>query len=464
MRSFLLSSFLAASISALFCPAVFADFDLGLEYYEKKDFENAYKKFLEAAKYGDYDAQSNVGAMHYRGEHVAKDIPTAYAWMALSAQATTHNEANETPVHKKIYARMNDADKKRANEIYEKLYAQYNDTAIEHRLTPVFTGQSLSTKNHRALKKVAPEYPNDMLREGKVGFVDMVFTIDKNGITRDHLTHYTPSKSFEKATIKALRQFQYEPMMVNGKPVAVTGVKNRFHFSIEGSTYDKRKLTKVLGEMREKAEIGTGSDKLQYAYFLEVVPSFAKDYELSDNPNEWYVSAANQGSSAASYFLGRNILYGNMCSQDSNQSMGWLLKAAKAGVTDAQYMLATESFTGARYEKDEAKGFYWLARAAELNNPAKVRYAWILATHPDQSKRNGKLASQYLNQIDKGYADKQSYYQTHAAVAAENGDFNNAIKWQKEALDDAKELELPLHILEQQLASYTNKKPWREEI
>jgi TPR repeat protein len=109
--------------------------------------------------------------------------------------------------------------------------------------------------------------------------------------------------------------------------------------------------------------------------------------------------------------------------------MGWLLKAAKAGVTDAQYMLAIESFSGARFEKNEDKGFYWLARAANANKAAKIRYAWILATHPDTKRRNGKLASEYLKGVDKNYLDKQSFYQTQAAVAAENNDFKQAVKW-----------------------------------
>lgn len=463
MRTFLRSSLFATSITALLAHPVHADFELGLSYYENKDYENAYKEFLETAKYGDHDAQSNIGAMYYRGEHVTKDIPTAYAWLALGAQSET-TTVSAPAIHTKIYARMSDADKKIADETFKKLLSQYSDAAIEQTLTPVFTGQSLSTKTHRTIKQVAPTYPDSMLHEGVSGFVDIIYTIDKSGITRDHVVQYSGSKSFEKAAINALRQFQYDPMIVDGKPVAVTGVKNRFHFSIEGSTYNKNKLTKTLDDLREKAKTGNGSDKLQFAYFLEVVPSFARDYVLNDNPNQWYVNAANQGNGVASYFLGRNILYGNMCTQDSNQSMGWLLKAAKAGVTDAQYMLATESFTGARFEKNEAKGFYWLSRAANVNNPARVRYAWILATHPDNSRRNGKLADQYLEKIETNYADKQSYFQTHAAVAAENGDFAQAVKWQKKALEDAQELKLPLNNLEQQLASYTAKKPWREEI
>ena len=154
-------------------------------------------------------------------------------------------------------------------------------------------------------------------------------------------------------------------MKINNKPVAANGFRTRFTFEMKGTSYDKRKLDKVIAEQRKKAEGGSESDKLGFAYFLEAVPSFASDYKLNDNPNQWYIEAANQGSGVASYFLGRNVLYGNMCTQDSSQSMGWLLKAAKAGVTDAQYMLAIESFSGARFEKNEDKGFLLAIETSE---------------------------------------------------------------------------------------------------
>jgi TonB family protein len=438
-----------------------ADFELGMSYYEAKNFDKAYKEFLEAAQYGDYDAQNNIGAMHYRGEHVAKNVITAYAWMALAAQTA---EYDATAVHNKIFARMSDADKKLAEAEYKNLFSQYSDAAIEQKLTPAFTGKTLSVKDQRAIKRVAPDYPQAMLQQNASGFVDVIFTIDKYGITRDHAPTYAVSKSFERTAVRALRQFQFEPMKINNQPVAANGFRIRFNFEMKGASYNKKKLDKVIAEQRQKAATGSEQDKLGFAYFLEAVPSFASDYKLSDNPNQWYVEAANQGSGVASYFLGRNVLYGNMCTQDNSQSMGWLLKAAKAGVTDAQYMLAIESFSGARFEKNEDKGFYWLARAANANKAAKVRYAWILATHPDTKRRDGKLASEYLNGVEKNYLDKQSYYQTQAAVAAENNDFKQAIKWQKEALEDAQDLKLPVQILEQQLASYSAQKPWREEI
>lgn len=452
---------LSIFIATPFCNLAQADFELGLSYYDAKDMAKAYKEFYEAAQYGDYDAQNNVGVMYYRGEHVEKNAVMAYAWMALATQLEIYKTE---AIHTKVYTDLSESDKKRADEEYKKLFAQYSDASIEKKLTPTFTGTNVSAKKQRQIKAVPPKYPTSMLRNGRDGFVDVIYTIDKNGITRDHVVTYSNSKELSQATLDALRQFQFEPMTINNKPVDINGVKHRFNFKLTNTEYNKKELTKVIDEKREQAKNGSSQDKLGFAYFLESIPFYAQDYQLADNPNEWYVSAATQGSGAASYFLGRNILYGDMCTQDNAQSMGWLLKAAKAGVSDAQYMLAIESFSGARFERNEEKGFYWLKRAAKVSPAAKLRYARILATHPDAKYRNGTLASSQLQTIDKNHADRQSYFQTLAAVAAENGDFKAAVKWQKEAIEDADDLALPLNNLEQQFASYKAQKPWREEI
>ncbi|QEY13593.1 energy transducer TonB [Cellvibrio sp. KY-YJ-3] len=438
-----------------------ADFNKGMDHYVKGEYEFAFKEFMSVAQYGDHDAQQNIGAMYFRGEHVEKNTIEAYAWFALAAQDPT---INQNKIHLKILKQLNETQQSAAKKRYESLLDEYANDVVIAKLTPKFIGKNAGFKERRAIKKVAPQYPTDMLRQGKAGFVDVIFTVDKYGFTRDHMVYYSPSQSFTDAAIAALRKFQYEPAKIDGKPIDINGYKTRHNFYIDGHRINNEKLGNIVDDLRKKAKVGNSSDQLAYAYFLEAIPSFTSDFELTDNPNEWYMQSAKNGNGAASYFLGRNILYGNMCEQDTNQSMAWLLKAAKQGIPEAQYMLALESFSGAHFAKDEKKGFYWLEQAAARNNQAKVRLAWILATHPDATKRNGKVGESHVNQVPDDYLDKQNYFQTKAAIAAENGDFKSAIKWQKKAVKDAKKLELPLEIIEQRLASYSTKKPWREEI
>ena len=44
-----------------------ADFQAGMDAYERGDYETALKKFLPLADQGDADAQYNLGAMYYDG-------------------------------------------------------------------------------------------------------------------------------------------------------------------------------------------------------------------------------------------------------------------------------------------------------------------------------------------------------------------------------------------------------------
>jgi TPR repeat protein len=449
------------SILFFLCAQIcYADFDLANTYYAAGNFEKAYKEYMESAQYGDNDSQQNIGVMYYRGEYVPKNKITAYAWMTLATQNQGYKDKG---LNTKIYNKFSDEEKKSADEEYKALLAKLNNEAIQNKLTPDFSGQIVTTKKQRIIKSVKLQYPSELEHSKKFGPVDIIFTIDKYGITRDHVVYYASHKLLGEAALKTLRQYQYEPLLVNGKPVDLNGVKIRFNFMMKGK-YQEEKIKEIIDDERNKASSGGSEDKLGFAYLLEAIPSFSQSYRLVDNPNEWYIRSANQGNYVASYFLGRNILYGNMCSADSVQSMGWLLKAAKGGISDAQYLLAIEAFSGARFEKNDEKGFYWLSKAAEANKFAKVKYAWILSTHPDTKYRNGKLAQELLRAVEDTHSDKLSLYQARAASAAEIGNFDDAIKWQKKAVEDAKDLEIPLTQVEQQLNSYVNNSPWRETI
>lgn len=443
-----------------------ADFELAKQYYDAGNFEKAFNEFMAMAKIGDHDAQNNVGIMYYRGEFVPKDRAQAYAWMTL---ATQYQGYKDDGLNIKIFNKFTDEEKQKATEKYNSLYAQLNDNAIETTLTPSFNGATSRVKEQRRIKAVVAEYPRTMLRNCGAagdcsGFVDMTFTVDKHGYTRDQRIDFSTNKAFDKPALNALRQWIFEPLMVNGQPADVNGVKVRYKFAVSGTETDEKKLQKMVNAIRDKAVNGDAKDKLTYAYFLEIVPSYSKTLQISDNPNQWYLESSKAGNSYSNYFMGRNILYGNMCEANSSQSLAWLIKAAKLGVDDASYLMAIESFSGARLEKNEEKGFYWLAKAAKTNVFAKVRYAWILSTHPDQSKRNGKLAEQLLENIPENYVDLQSFYEAKAAAAAENNNFVEAIKWQEKAIADAKELGISISFGEAKLAQYKDNKSWLEAI
>lgn len=467
-RTIFRASFCAAAFSFLSLSGVAkADFELGMKYYEQANFEKAFREFQQAAKFGDLSAQFNLGVMYFRGEFVPQDSVQAYAWLALAAQDAEYKERG---FHLTIYMSLTDAQKKSADRLYQDLYAQFNPAAIEKSMVPVYTGASSLSSRLRSIKNVNPTYPLSMLRAGKVGWVDIFFTVSKDGSTRDHLVYYSSNTAFTDAVIDAVRQWQYEPVSIAGKATDIHGVKTRFHFIIADTEFNERKIAKTLAEQKEKAMSGNPDAQFFYAYYLDVLPSFTKykpKAESDENANKWYQLAAHNGSGVSSFLLGQNVLNGNMCLPDPNKGLAWLLKAASQNIIDAQYLLGQELLSGAHLQKNEDQGMYWLNKAASVskgNSAPKLKLAWILATHPDKAVRNGALALSYLQSINPEHKDKQTYYRTAAAVYAENADFKAAQEWQEKALSDAKSLGLPLDTLNAQLGSYQNKQALREAL
>jgi tetratricopeptide (TPR) repeat protein len=94
--------------------------------------------------------------------------------------------------------------------------------------------------------------------------------------------------------------------------------------------------------------------------------------------------------------------------------------------------------------------------SALLNN-----FAWVLATSPDDNIRDGEQAIELATKACEITDYKTPHIlSTLAAAYAENGDFDTARKWSKQAVDmDDKEHDEQLR---KELASYEENKPWRE--
>lgn len=445
-----------------------ADFELGLQYYAKGEFEKAHREFSQAARFGDSSSQLNLGVMYYRGEFVAQDPIQAYAWLALAAQAPEYAEKG---LHRQIYQSFSAEQKRQADEAYQGLLKKYSAAAIDESLNPVLLEEKEGSESVRVLKQVHPQYPKKMLNHLRLGHVDIFLTIAKDGSTKDHVVYSSSDKAFSQVVLDSIRQWQYQPAMINGRPVETHGHKVSFRFTIEGMGYDEVQIEKVLSVQREKALAGNAMDQFTYGFFLDILPTFTKfkpRQGLDENPNKWYMLAAKNGHVVSGFFLGQNILNGKMCVPEPEKSIAWLSKAASKGLIDAQYLLAVELLSGARLQKNEEQGMYWLNRAASgqvpMNAKAKLKLAWILATHTSQAQRDGTLALSYLKAVNEDYPDKLTFYRTAAAVYAENGDFAAALQWHEKALSDAKSLGLPTDLLQADLESYRNRKALRDAL
>ena len=87
--------------------------------------------------------------------------------------------------------------------------------------------------------------------------------------------------------------------------------------------------------------------------------------------------------------------------------------------------------------------------------------AWILATAPDDTLRDGKRAIALAEKACKLTDYKKAYIlSTLAAAYAETGDFQTALRWINKALEISDEKTRD-HLTKEK-ASYQQKKPWRE--
>jgi protein TonB len=79
--------------------------------------------------------------------------------------------------------------------------------------------------------KVAPVYPQAARKERIEGFVVVEFSVGSNGLTQQaRVVEASPPDIFDRAALAAVSKFRYKPRVVDGDPVAVTGVRNRITF------------------------------------------------------------------------------------------------------------------------------------------------------------------------------------------------------------------------------------------
>lgn len=80
--------------------------------------------------------------------------------------------------------------------------------------------------------KVAAKYPSRALSRGTEGYCTVEYTVTKTGETRDISVVDCPDSVFSSASVKAAEKFKYKPRVVDGEPIEVPRVQNRFIFEM----------------------------------------------------------------------------------------------------------------------------------------------------------------------------------------------------------------------------------------
>lgn len=426
--------------------------------YEKQDYASAFTEFMRMAEIGDHQAQFNIGAMYFHGQHVAQDSVQAYAWMALAGQK---NEDNWNTLAGQMLDSLNDEQKQRAVQARQALFDRLSDAVVAKQLQPEI-GVGFAERM-KVKKRVNPAYPPELVRRLPSGWVEIMFTVAPDGTTRNHIVTTASHKDFIKLSLEAVKAWQYHPLLVDGRPVEVYGVEVRFNFRMEGATFNEKKVLEIVSEQRRKAEQGSAADRYRFAHFLEILPTYTSLPLDNSELNQWYWRSAQDGYGPAQFSLGKNLLYGRSCTADTAKSLRWLERSAAAGQPDSQYLLAIEMLSGARLARNPESAVKWLQRAAQSDlRQAQIKLAWLHATAADESWRNASLAREYLDQVNDDYNDRVTLFETRAAVAAAAGQFKDAVEWQERGLDEAERYSLPLDGVNARLAHYRAGRPWVE--
>ncbi len=80
--------------------------------------------------------------------------------------------------------------------------------------------------------KVQAKYPSRALSRGIEGYCTVEYTVTKTGETRDISVVDCPESVFARASIRAAEKFKYKPRVVDGEPIEVPRVQNRFIFEM----------------------------------------------------------------------------------------------------------------------------------------------------------------------------------------------------------------------------------------
>lgn len=106
----------------------------GLEAFKAGEREDAFRHFQRAAFYADKPSQGMIAEMLWNGHGVARDRALAYAWMDLAAERgySTFLSAREH-----YWDELDAAERERALEEGQAIYAKYGDAAAQPRIAAV---------------------------------------------------------------------------------------------------------------------------------------------------------------------------------------------------------------------------------------------------------------------------------------------------------------------------------------
>jgi protein TonB len=85
--------------------------------------------------------------------------------------------------------------------------------------TPAFA--QTKTEPPVPVRTVAPEYPDELRREGVSGLVMVKCSIDEQGNVTETVIEKSSNAAFEKPAVAAVKKWKFKPAKQDGAPVAI---------------------------------------------------------------------------------------------------------------------------------------------------------------------------------------------------------------------------------------------------
>jgi uncharacterized protein len=430
-----------------------ADFNAAIDNYYAKNYEHAYKEFSSLAEIGEKRAQFNLSVMYFKGEYVEKDINKAYAWSQLAAESHTLSDKEHNII--KIIAKKV-TDQKAADFELQEMSKLYAESVLTNKLYPhIVKLKQTGSAQAKPIRTVVPRMPKKAAIKGVSGYVMIKFDIDPLGKVRNYyILESAPEKIFDKASIRAIKKWQFEPAKdAEGNPISQFDKTYKLLYTWSGKK--KWSENKQFLDLYKQASAGDTHSQYVLGQLANFDPELNKEIEI--NPVDWYLKAAVSGHSSAQYNLGKTLIQGRGCVADRSKGIEWLTRSSSNGNSDATGYLLVEA------SKNKTLGSQQLAIQLSQDDSTlapyvKAKLAWLLATSNHQSIRNPKRALEVLKQLNtSNFNDEVTLLEIEAASYAALGNFEKAVDAQEDALDEADDRNLYLADIEQRLQAYENK-------
>ncbi len=95
-------------------------------------------------------------------------------------------------------------------------------------------GAAVSDRDPVPVVRVNPQYPPRAAERGTAGWVELRFVISTSGTVQDaEVTNSHPGNVFDRAALRAVRRWKYNPKIEDGNPVERHGVTLRLEFKLQ---------------------------------------------------------------------------------------------------------------------------------------------------------------------------------------------------------------------------------------